>query len=67
MVIVDDLHWADLASLEWLGYLARRIDGMPILLVVATRPVDGDRLALVEALTTRDGALAAAAERGGRR
>ena len=35
---VDDVHWADLPSLRWLAYLARRLDGLPVLLVLAARP-----------------------------
>ena len=38
LVAVDDLHWADEASLRWIAYLAPRIDGLPLLLAVATRP-----------------------------
>jgi predicted ATPase len=38
LVVIDDLHWADEASLRWIAYLARRIDGLPLLLAVATRP-----------------------------
>lgn len=52
MLIVDDLHWADVPSLEWLGYLARRLEGMPVLLVAGARRVEGERLRLVEALTS---------------
>jgi DNA-binding CsgD family transcriptional regulator len=37
-LIVDDLHWADAPSLHWLGYLARRLDGLPLTVVAATRP-----------------------------
>lgn len=36
VLAVDDAHWADLASLQLLLYLARRIEGIPILVVVAT-------------------------------
>ena len=28
LLCVDDAHWSDTASLEWLGYLARRIEGL---------------------------------------
>lgn len=35
---VDDLHWVDRSSLRALAYLARRIGGLPIALVVAMRP-----------------------------
>ncbi|MEU9131826.1 AAA family ATPase [Kitasatospora sp. NPDC048540] len=37
-LVVDDAHWADLASLRWLAYLARRLEGLPVLLVMAARP-----------------------------
>ena len=35
---VDDAHWADAPSLGWLQYLARRIEGVPLGVVLATRP-----------------------------
>ena len=38
LVLIDDLHWADEASLRWIAYLAPRIDGLPLLLALATRP-----------------------------
>ena len=34
---VDDAHWADAPSLRWLGYLARRLEGLPVLALVAVR------------------------------
>jgi DNA-binding CsgD family transcriptional regulator len=34
---VDDLQWADAASLRWISFLARRIDGLPVLLVATLR------------------------------
>jgi DNA-binding CsgD family transcriptional regulator len=37
-LIVDDLHWADAPSLHWLGYLVRRLEGLPLVVVTATRP-----------------------------
>ena len=37
VLCVDDAHWADPPSLRWLGYLARRLDGLPLLAVVAVR------------------------------
>ena len=40
LVTVDDAHWADVASLRWLIYLARRLAGVPLALVLATRPAD---------------------------
>ena len=36
-LLIDDAHWADRASRRWLDYLARRIEALPVLLLVATR------------------------------
>jgi DNA-binding CsgD family transcriptional regulator len=38
LLTVDDAHLADLPSLRWLIYLARRLTGMPLALVLAARP-----------------------------
>src|SRR5207248_4248160 len=38
LLIVDDLHWADEPSLGWLAYLGRRLEGLPLLVLAATRP-----------------------------
>jgi DNA-binding CsgD family transcriptional regulator/tetratricopeptide (TPR) repeat protein len=40
LLCVDDAHWADQASLLFLNYLGRRLDELPIALVVAARPSD---------------------------
>ena len=40
LVTVDDAHWADVASLRWLIYLARRLTGVPVALVLTTRPAE---------------------------
>lgn len=37
VLAVDDVHWADSASVRFLLYLARRLADVPILLVVAVR------------------------------
>ena len=37
LVGVDDVHWADIDSLRWLIYLARRLAGVPLALVLTTR------------------------------
>jgi DNA-binding CsgD family transcriptional regulator len=34
-LLLDDAQWADPASLEWLLYAARRVDRLPVLIVVA--------------------------------
>ena len=38
LLAVDDLHWADRTTLELLAFLCGRIDDLPILVVLATRP-----------------------------
>jgi DNA-binding CsgD family transcriptional regulator len=43
VLLIDDLHWADTPSLRWLGYLARRLDGVPLLVVAGMRPPDQGR------------------------
>jgi ATP/maltotriose-dependent transcriptional regulator MalT len=38
VLVLDDLHWADAASIELLGALLRRPPAAPVLLALATRP-----------------------------
>jgi DNA-binding CsgD family transcriptional regulator len=40
LLAIDDAHWADESSLRWLTYLARRLDGLNLVLLVALRPGD---------------------------
>src|SRR5262249_7459221 len=40
LIAVDDAHWADEPSLRWLTYLAARLEGLPIGILVALRPVE---------------------------
>jgi DNA-binding CsgD family transcriptional regulator len=42
LLAIDDLHWADTPSLRWLLYLTRRLEGVPLLVVAATRPPEGE-------------------------
>jgi DNA-binding CsgD family transcriptional regulator len=57
-VIVDDLHWVDGPSLHWLGYLVRRLDGLPLVVVAATRPPEqGHDPALLDELLADPAAL----------
>jgi DNA-binding CsgD family transcriptional regulator len=42
LLAVDDAHWADQPSLRFIGYLSRRLEGLPVLLVVAGRAPDPD-------------------------
>ena len=40
LLAVDDLHWCDRTSLRFLGYLTRRLEGLPVLLVASVRPAE---------------------------
>ena len=40
VVSVDDLHWVDEPSLRFLTFVHARLEGLPVLLVVATRPLE---------------------------
>ncbi|MDQ4048247.1 MAG: AAA family ATPase, partial [Actinomycetota bacterium] len=42
VLAIDDLHWADTASLRWLAYLGHRVDGLPLLAVTTVRPLQGE-------------------------
>jgi DNA-binding CsgD family transcriptional regulator len=37
LIVVDDLHWCDAPSLRFLAYLARRLEGLPVVLAAAVR------------------------------
>jgi DNA-binding CsgD family transcriptional regulator len=43
MLAIDDIHWSDTPSLRWLCYLARRLEGLPLLVVAAMRPPEQGR------------------------
>src|SRR5688572_10170002 len=58
LLAVDDVHWADLASLRWLVHLAGRLEGVPALLAVAIRePEPGVDEPLIEELQAAPGTL----------
>ncbi len=64
LLAVDDLQWVDGPSLEWLGFLARRLEGLPVLLLLSVRrpdPAVGEELerflARVPARTARPAPL----------
>ena len=40
LLIIDDLHWADLSSISLLAHLGRRLSSHPILIIGAYRPED---------------------------
>ncbi|HLI31718.1 MAG TPA: AAA family ATPase [Solirubrobacteraceae bacterium] len=37
-LVLDDLHWVDHSSLHLLAYVIRRLEGLPVAIVMATRP-----------------------------
>ncbi|MEV5341250.1 AAA family ATPase [Streptomyces sp. NPDC052676] len=40
VLLLDDLHWADLESLSWLTSFAPRVADLPLLIIAAYRPAD---------------------------
>lgn len=56
VLVVDDLHWSDPASIDWLAYLARRIAALPVALLLGARAgepgADGE---LLQRLRATDG------------
>jgi DNA-binding CsgD family transcriptional regulator len=57
-LLVDDVHWADDLSLRFLTYLGKRLDDLPIALIVAFRRPDDEaesrRLASIGDVRTED-------------
>jgi len=43
LLLLDDLHWADDASLDFIDHLARAAPELPLLLLLLTRPTLGER------------------------
>jgi DNA-binding CsgD family transcriptional regulator len=50
LVVIDDVQWADDPSLAWVGYLARRVADLPVVLVLGLRAGDpaGERAELAQ-------------------
>jgi DNA-binding CsgD family transcriptional regulator len=70
LILLDDLQWADTASLRWLSYLSKRMEGLSVTVVVTLLGGDpGAELPLVReisdsaALTLQLGRLSAAGAR----
>ncbi|HST54799.1 MAG TPA: AAA family ATPase [Solirubrobacteraceae bacterium] len=38
LLAIDDAHWSDAASLDYLGFLLPRLEELPVLVVVTSRP-----------------------------
>jgi DNA-binding SARP family transcriptional activator/predicted negative regulator of RcsB-dependent stress response len=45
LLSVDNLQWADAPSLRYLGYVARRISGVPIMIAATMRTGEADEIA----------------------
>lgn len=58
LLCLDDLHWADAATLGWLAALPRWLDGSRICLLASCRPAEADVLADVKRAFARPGRLA---------
>lgn len=67
LISIDDLQWADEASLRWVAYLVRRLEGTGVAVVCAVRPTEDEDPVLTELLSdpattiVRPSALSAAA------
>jgi ATP/maltotriose-dependent transcriptional regulator MalT len=69
LIALDDAHWADVPSLRFVQYLARRLEELPVLLVLTARSTEsGAPLELIDAIagepvasTIRPGPLSATA------
>jgi hypothetical protein len=50
VIVVDDVQWVDDPSLSWLGYLARRVGDLPLVVVLGLRSGDpaGRRVELTQ-------------------
>ena len=55
VLLVDDAHWLDPASVRFLAYLARRIDSLPVLMVAGLRRGDGGSRARAPSPTREPG------------
>jgi DNA-binding SARP family transcriptional activator/DNA-binding CsgD family transcriptional regulator len=57
LLALDDAHWFDAPSLRFLHYLARRVADLPVMMLVASRPdEDGREALLAQRLTVQPGA-----------
>lgn len=57
VLILDDLHWADSASLDWLAFMGRRLHSRPLLVVGAYRTEEASTLNALRSGLARQGVL----------
>ena len=55
-LFLDDLHWADAATIAWLGYLIRNVSSPSLNLLVTSRPLEGQTnlIKLLQVLSRED-------------
>ena len=63
LVCVDDAQWADEPSLSFLGFLARRLEDLPVALVLGTRPRAEQESDVLRGVVTDPGTRVAAPAR----
>lgn len=51
LISLDDLHWCDPASVRFLAYLVRRLDGLGVLLLTTMRPRSGPEPGVIDEVT----------------
>jgi hypothetical protein len=58
MLVVDDVHWCDEASLRFLAYVGRRLEGMSLMIVTGLRSSDPSRaVGLVAEMARQPGGI----------
>jgi DNA-binding CsgD family transcriptional regulator len=57
LLAVDDAHWSDLPSLRFMAYLARRLDGLKLALLVTARPEPAEQQELLRLLAAEPQAV----------
>lgn len=57
VLVLDDLHWADSATLDWLAFLGRRLPSRPLLVVGAYRREEANTLIALRGALARQDAL----------
>jgi DNA-binding CsgD family transcriptional regulator len=54
---VDDLQWSDPPSMRWLGYMARRLEGVPVCVLATLRPIEDEHPLVAELLADPETAI----------
>ncbi|HEX8120060.1 MAG TPA: AAA family ATPase [Solirubrobacteraceae bacterium] len=57
LVLVDDVQWADRQSVQWLQYMAGRLEDLPVAMVLGRRTGGAQAADVVEELATAPGAV----------